>query len=273
MKWTNLLETDLKNSEIRKLMKKYTSLDEVYRNFDKLEDSLKRNLENVKEYEIKDKDLRVITYYDEEYPELLRKIKDFPTFLFLKGKKIKPSIFVGVVGTRKATRLGISTCRKIVRGFSEYEDICVVSGMAKGIDEASHIAAIENGIYTIAVLPTNIYDCYPESNKFLKSQIQKYGTIITEFRENEKLNKWNFVTRNRIIAGMSRVIYIPQTPITGGSLITAKYANIYEREIYTSPSNIFDKSFEGCNDMIVKNYAKLIRDASDIAYEYGWRKK
>lgn len=272
MRWTNLLETNLKNSEIRKLMKKYSSLDEVYLNFSKLDDDIKRKIENIREYKNLDRSLRIISYHDKEYPIYLKEIKDFPVFLFVKGLEIKKCNFVGVVGTRKSTSLGEKTCKKVVKSFSNY-DVGIVSGMAKGIDSVAHKTSIENGIYTIAVLPTNIYECYPKENKSLKEEIQKFGTIITEFRPDEKLNKWNFVVRNRIIAGISRLIYIPQTYANGGSLITAKFANMYNREIYASPSNIFDESFAGCNDLIVKNGAKLIRDASDIAYEYGWRKK
>lgn len=273
MKWIDLLETNLKNSEIRKLMKKYYSLDEVYLNFSKLDDSIKKELEYARIYKNLDKELRIISYHDEEYPLYLKEIKDFPVFLFVKGLKIKKSNFVGVIGTRKSTTLGEKICQKVITGLASYDNIAIVSGMAKGIDSVAHRFSIENGIYTIAVLPTNIYDCYPKENELLKQDIQKFGTIITEFRTNEKLNKWNFVVRNRIIAGISRLIYIPQTYANGGSLITAKFASMYDREIYASPGNIFDESFAGCNDLIVKNKAKLIRDASDIAYEYGWRKK
>lgn len=273
MKWQDILTTNIKNSEIRKLMKIYSSLEEVYNNFDKLDEKIKIQLEQCKKYEITDKNLRVVSYYDDEYPEYLKKIKDFPTFLYLKGSKLKPSKFIGIVGTRNNTSLGEKTCIKVIKGLSEYNNICIVSGMAKGIDSIAHRCAIENFIPTIAILPTDIYGCYPIENIKLKELIQKNGTIISEFKVGTKLTKANFVIRNRIIAGISRLIYIPQTYINGGSLITAKYASMYDREIYTSPGDIFDKSFEGCNDMIVKNKAKLIRDANDIAYEYGWRKK
>ena len=122
-------------------------------------------------------------------------------------------------------------------------------------------------------MPTSIYDCYPLENKELKDEIERRGTLISEFRKGEVLQKYNFVIRNRIIAAISNLVYIPQSYKSGGSLITAKLAGLYNREIYASPGSIFDKSFEGCNNLIMKNEAKLVLNASDIAYEYCWREK
>ena len=106
MDWSCLLNTELKNSQIRKLMKTYTTIESVYNNFDKLNDEIKRKIEKCREYENSDKDLRIISYYDDEYPDFLRQIEDFPTFLFLKGKKLPVNWRVAVVGTRKYTNLG-----------------------------------------------------------------------------------------------------------------------------------------------------------------------
>lgn len=273
MDWSCLLNTELKNSQIRKLMKTYTTIESVYNNIDKLNDEIKRKIEKCREYENSDKDLRIISYYDDEYPDFLRQIEDFPTFLFLKGKKLPANWRVAIVGTRKYTNLGEKTCRHIINGLSKYENISTISGLAKGIDTIAHKASLENNIHTIAVLPTSIYDCYPSENKELKDEIERRGTLISEFRKGEVLQKYNFVIRNRIIAAISNLVYIPQSYKSGGSLITAKLAGLYNKEIYASPGSIFDKSFEGCNNLIMKNEAKLVLNASDIAYEYCWREK
>ena len=271
MNWTSLLNTNLSNKDIRKLMLKYTTFDDLIINFQNLEEDIKIKLDKLKEYKI-ESDVRVISYYDSEYPDYLRDIKDFPVFLFLKGRALNIVNSVAVVGTRNNTKLGEKTCQEIVKGFELYENISIISGMAKGIDSIAHITAIKNNINTVAVLPTNIYDCYPYENKLLKEQITEYGTIISEFRPEEKLNKYNFVIRNRIIAALSRAVCIVEAPKKSGAVITAKFAENYNREIYATPSNIFDKNFFTCNDLIMKNKAKLIMSADDIAYEYGWRK-
>lgn len=271
MKWIDLLNTNIRNCDIRRLMKKYSSMDLLLSNFSKLSDDMKREIENCKSYNI-DEDVRVISYFDDEYPEYLRNLKDFPTFLFLRGKRLDDSLKVAVVGTRKNTKLGELTCKKIIKGLSDY-DITIVSGMARGIDSIAHKSAIEYGMNTIAILPTDIFSCYPIENMKLKEYISCNGTVVSEFKPNTKLTKANFVIRNRLIAGLSRLVYIPESYISGGSLITAKFANMYNKEIYTSPADIFNKSFEGCNELIAKNIAKLVRSSDDIAYEYGWRKK
>ena len=118
MDWSCLLNTELKNSQIRKLMKTYTTIESVYNNFDKLNDEIKRKIEKCREYENSDKDLRIISYYDDEYPDFLRQIEDFPTFLFLKGKKLPANWRVAIVGTRKYTNLGEKTCRHITVSYT-----------------------------------------------------------------------------------------------------------------------------------------------------------
>lgn len=271
MEWIDLMNTGLKNKQIRELMLKHNNIYDVLFDY-KIDYSIRSKLKDIKKYKIDDKDTRIICYHDEEYPDFLRQINDFPPFLFLQGKKLDIKNSVSIVGTRNCTKLGENSCIKIVSGLKEYEDISIISGMAKGIDSIAHIEALKNNIYTVAVLPTNIYDCYPLENKKLKQKIIENGTILTEIRPFQRLKKTNFAIRNRIVAALSRAVCIIEAPKSSGALITAKFAIYYDREVYATPSNIFDKNFEGSNDLIKKNVAKLIQSADDIAYEYGWRK-
>lgn len=246
--------------------------------FSNIKDSERRNIllnnKNIKGgTSFIDDNTRLITYNNDEYPIYLKNIKDFPAFLFVRGKKINIKNSVGIVGTRKYTDEGIRICKKIIKELSEYEDITIVTGLANGIDTIAIKEAIKNKLDVIAVIPTNITQCYPQENKKLKEHLEKNHTVVTEIRHDQGLKKLNFVLRNRIIAGLSRAVFIPQTYKNGGSLITAKFAQMYDRDIFCTPSSIFDKSFEGCNELIMKNKAKLIMSASDIAYEYGWRRK
>lgn len=203
----------------------------------------------------------------------MKNIKDFPPFLFVRGKRIDIKNSIGIVGTRKCSNEGINACKKIIKELSEYEDITIISGLANGIDSIALEESLKYNINTIAVIPTNIYDCYPIENENLKKYIEENGTVITEIRPEQNLQKLNFVMRNRIIAGLSRCIFIPESYKKGGSLITAKFAQLYDRDVFCTPSSIFNASFEGCNDLIKYNNAKLITSADDIASEFGWRKK
>lgn len=87
------------------------------------------------------------------------------------------------------------------------------------------------------------------------------------------MQKRNLIMRSRLVAGLSRAIFIPQSYMVGEAMITSKFALEYNRDIYCTPADIFKSSFRGCNELITKNYAKLIRSADDIAYEYNWRRK
>ncbi|WP_067141835.1 DNA-processing protein DprA [Oceanivirga salmonicida] len=273
MKWVNLINSNLKDKEIRKLMLDNNSIDDLLFNIDNYEDNIKYEIEKAYKNEIYTKDYRIISYYDSEYPEYLKHIPNFPVFLYLKGKKLNLKKSVSVVGTRNYTDLGKKSCEKIISDLANYNNMNIVSGLAKGIDSIALKKAVDLNITPVAIMPTDILSCYPIENIKLKEKIEEIGTLISEFRINTKLNKKNFVIRNRLIAGISRAVYIAQSFKSGGSMITAKFAMDYNKEIYCTPSNIFDKSFEGCNDLIMKNGAKLINSGYDIGYEYGWRKK
>lgn len=273
MNWVNLVNSGLKSKLIRNLMEEYESIENLYNNLYKLEKNIRKNIENCILKDIEFKDYRVISYFDEEYPEYLRNISYYPVFLYLKGKKLLNDRNISIVGTRKCSTLGKNSCEKIIKELSEYNGISIISGLAKGIDSISLKKAIEYELNPVAVIPTDILSCYPLDNRNLLSEIEKKGTIITEFPLGTRLTKRNFVIRNRIIAGISLSLIIVESYKSGGSMITAKFAQDYFRDIYAIPNNIYAKSFEGCNDLIKKNTAKLIQSASDIAYEYGWRRK
>lgn len=273
MKWINLINSNLKDSEIRSLMLDNKDIDSLLFNINKYDDRIKSEIEKAYNKNIETKDYRIISYFDNEYPSYLKQIPNFPVFLYLKGKKLNLEKTVSVVGTRNYTILGKKSCEKIIEDLSAYNNMNIVSGLANGIDSIALKKATQLNLIPVAIMPCDILSCYPMENLKLKKQIEEIGTIISEFRVGTKLTKKNFVIRNRIIAGIARAVYIAQSFKSGGSMITAKFALDYNKEIYCTPSNIFDKSFEGCNDLIMKNAAKLIISGYDIGDEYGWRSK
>lgn len=278
MKWTTLLLSELNDNEIRILMKKYSTLDMVYANIDNFSENIKEKLSKCynKKYYMKQLDenkVRIVSYHDLEYPTYLKQIYDFPPFIYLKGKKLNIVNSVGIVGANKNSILGKKSCEKIINELNYYDNICIISTLSQGISNISLNKSLNLDMKTILILATDIFSYYPKINKELQEKIEINGTVITEIRPNSKMQKRNLIMRSRLVAGLSRAIFIPQSYMVGEAMITSKFALEYNRDIYCTPADIFNSSFRGCNELITKNYAKLIRSADDIAYEYNWRRK
>ena len=278
MKWTTLLLSELNNNEIRNLMKKYSTLDMVYSNIDKFSREITEKLYKCynKKYDMNklyENKVRIVSYNDLEYPTYLKQIDDFPPFIYLKGKKLNIVNSVGIVGANKNSILGKKSCEKIINELNYYENISIISTLSQGISNISLNKALKLNMKTILILATDIFSYYPKMNKELQEKIEINGTVITEVRPNAKIQKRDLIMRSRMVAGLARSIFIPQSYIVGEAMITAKFAIEYNRDIYCTPADIFNSSFRGCNELITKNYAKLIRNAYDIAYEYNWRRK
>ncbi len=217
-------------------------------------------------------DIKWFFYLDKDYPLRLKECEDAPVILFYKGKNcFNANKTVSVVGTRRSTDYGESVCSKMVEDLSLlFPDIVIISGFAYGIDICSHKAAIQNKVPTIAVFGHGVDQVYPSvHSKYLKSVLET-GAVASEFTSQKKPDPGNFVSRNRIIAGLSDVTVVVESGEKGGALITAEMAVSYNRDVFTFPGRATDSLSKGCNNLIKKNQAALIESAADLVYFMKW---
>ncbi|MCX8057247.1 MAG: DNA-processing protein DprA [Ignavibacteria bacterium] len=213
----------------------------------------------------------IITFWDEEYPYYLRKIYDPPVYLFIKGNILEEDEnAIAVVGTRNPTHYGKKITEKITSELVE-QGITIVSGLARGIDTIAHQIAIQNKGRTFAVLGSGLDVIYPAENKKLFYSIIENGCLISEYLFGTKPDAMNFPKRNRIISGLSLGTVIIETDISGGAMLTARYALDQNREVFAIPGNIDVKQSRGTNYLIQTGQAKLITNVNDILEEFGER--
>lgn len=219
--------------------------------------------------------IRVLGYRDEAFPQRLNLpgCVDAPTVVYVLGNAdLNPQRAVSIVGTRKATLQGIELTHRLVDGLRG-EGITVVSGLALGIDAASHEAALANSLPTIGVLAHGLNHLYPPQNRNLaKQMIAQGGALLTEIRSDTRITPSMFPARNRIIAGLTDATVVVEASKTGGALITANIANSYNRDLFAFPGRIGDKYSEGCNAIIAACKALLIRNADDLMLNMGWER-
>lgn len=210
-----------------------------------------------------------MTMYDKEYPKLLAEVPDGPVILYIRGsmKALKiPSI--AVVGSRKFTHYGQKVAYQLSKSCSE-AGLGIVSGLALGIDAVAHKAALDAGGITIGVLGCGLDRIYPASNLSLAREIiEKNGAVISEFPPGTPPMKYNFPTRNRIIAGLSLGTLVVEAAEQSGALITAYQALEYNREVFAVPGNVDSEMSKGTNLLIQKG-AKLITKPEDILEEFN----
>jgi DNA processing protein len=204
----------------------------------------------------------VISIRDASYPEPLKQIPDSPLVLYSKGPVSFQSRMMAVVGARKATFEGMNLAERIAETLSSL-GITVVSGLARGIDSAAHRGALKGKGKTVAVLGCGVDVCYPAENKHLYERIGDDGLIVTEYSPGERPLPGHFPARNRIIAGLSTGVLVIEASSKSGSLITARLALEYGREVLAVPGRVFDEEYKGANNLI-KQGAKLVEGMEDI---------
>ncbi|MBE7044048.1 MAG: DNA-protecting protein DprA [Ruminococcaceae bacterium] len=210
----------------------------------------------------------VLHIEDPRYPEMLRRMPDPPYVLYLRGK-LPPweRIFgIAVVGTRECTDYGINATRKICYELAQ-RGVCVVSGMARGIDSAASEAALDAGGYSIAVLGCGVDVIYPPEKKNLFYQLLEHGTILSEYPLGSPPSGWHFPLRNRIMSGLSRGVLAVEAPQKSGTLITVQYALESGKDVFSVPGPIHSKTSAGTN-LLIQQGAKLVTCGQDILDEY-----
>ncbi len=222
--------------------------------------------------ELKDllnKQIKVLTWKDEDYPEILAQTHNAPPVLYYRGDlSCLRNHAMGVVGTRKVSSYGKSAVEKFVQGLAT-EKITIISGLAIGTDTLAHMAALKYDTKTIAVLGSGVDNdsIYPAMNKKLAQKIlDQDGLIISEQPPGTRPINYQFPLRNRIISGLSLGVLIIEAPESSGALITGKYALEQNREIFAVPGHINHQNSRGCNKLIQQG-AKLVCSTEDILEE------
>ncbi len=209
----------------------------------------------------------------DEYPELLREMCDFPHILYVKGNvQILNNRAISIVGTRKITPYGHRACDAIIKEVAEcVPNPVIVSGLAFGVDSAAHRAALQHNIPTIAVLPCPLSTITPAQHTPLaRDIIEAGGALVSELHSGIEHKGRLYLSRNRIIAGYSGATIIVESPKSGGAMFTAKSAHGYNRVVGAVPGRITDFMSEGCNSLIRNRVAIPILSGADIIHELMW---
>ena len=214
--------------------------------------------------------ISVLTYVDEAYPHRMKNCEDSPLLFFYKGDiDFNRSKFISIVGTRNATDYGKRCCKNLIAEIKSYNPV-IVSGLAFGIDVCAHKEALENGLDTIAVLGTQLGQISPTCHTDIAKAITQQGCVMTEYHSQTKFDSKLFVRRNRIIAALSDATIVVESKKKGGALITADFANQYNRDVCAYPGNVGNNYSEGCNALIKSNKAALIESGKDLEQLLNW---
>ena len=211
----------------------------------------------------------VVTLADADYPQALLNIPDPPLLLYVKGRlDLLNHSALAVVGSRNASVQGVRNAESFAQALSDAA-LCIVSGMAHGIDAAAHLGGLRGKGSSIAVVGTGLDKVYPAANRKLAHQLAAEGTLVSEFPLGTPPLAHNFPRRNRIISGLSLGCLVVEASLQSGSLITARMALEQGREIFAIPGSIHMPQSKGCHTLI-KQGAKLVENSADILDELGW---
>jgi len=219
-------------------------------------------------------DHHVLTLVDRDYPAMLLSIADPPPLLYVRGNPQAVSrASIAIVGARNATAGGAANARAFGRHLAG-SGWCIVSGLARGIDAAAHLGALDaevagsDGGGTVAVFGTGIDRIYPSAHQALAERIARHGALVTEFPLATPPLPHHFPRRNRLVAGLARGVLVVEAARQSGSLSTARLANEAGREVFAIPGSIHSPLSRGCHALI-RQGAKLVETAQDIVDELG----
>lgn len=221
-------------------------------------------------------DRKIVTLGDAGYPASLLDIEDPPLMLYMLGVRSKSTslaiqkvavvpAYLAIVGSRNPTPQGEVNARQFARAFGE-QGLCVVSGLALGIDGAAHDGVLLGGGTTIAVVGTGLDRVYPKKHLELAHRIAQQGMIVSEFPLGTPPLMANFPKRNRIISGLSQGVLVVEAALKSGSLITARLATEQGKDVFAIPGSIHSPQSRGCH-WLIKQGAKLVEAAQDVLEE------
>jgi len=210
----------------------------------------------------------LITLVDKRYPILLKEIYDPPLLLYVQGDaSLLAEPQIAMIGSRNPSITGKEIAEQFARDLASAGWI-ITSGLAMGIDSASHRGALKTG-KTIAVMGAGLQHIYPRSNQTLAKEIIKNGALVTEFPHDTLPKSFHFPMRNRIISGLSKGVLVVEAAIQSGSLITARLALEQNRDVFAIPGSIHNLQARGCHQLL-RQGAKLVENVSDILEEIGF---
>ena len=240
-------------------------------NFLKLRDKI--NPDNLLS-QVTNKGIKYLSFDSDNYPATLKNIDNPPALLYYKGdlSLINFDKTLAVVGSRKTSKYAKEAVNLIISGFKD-TDICIVSGLASGIDTTAHLAALENNLKTIGVIASGFDYIYPSANKELYKKIENgNGVIFTEYYPTFEPLKFRFPQRNRIVSGLSYGTLVAEASIKSGALITANLTLDQGRELMCIPGLITNPNTEGIYKLL-KNGATLITKSEDVLEALNWEIK
>lgn len=206
---------------------------------------------------LSERGVSLVTLADEEYPERLREVSDPPPALFVSGE-FPAGPEVAIVGARKASVTGRGAAEKLGRELAE-RGVCVVSGLALGVDAAAHAGAVAGGGKTVGVLGCGIDIVYPRKNRRLFEEVREMGAIVSEYYLGEAPLAWRFPARNRIIAGLCETVVVVEAAEKSGALITARHALDSGRDVWAVPGPVGASECRGSN--------KLLADGAGVLWD------
>lgn len=214
-------------------------------------------------------------YGEGGYPVKMMECPDAPIVLYQLGNmSLNNRRMVSMVGTRRATQYGRNMARHIVQQLACYDkDIVIVSGLAYGIDIESHKAALDCGLDTVAVLAHGLDRIYPAAHRKYAAEIAEgRGALVTEFTSLTEPVGFNFLQRNRIVAGMCDATIVVESGVQGGSMSTARITGEYNRELFSVPGRLDDKNSAGCNKLISDRKAEIFLSVEDFMDKMAWQR-
>lgn len=221
-----------------------------------------------------DRGVNFLTFEDEKYPQMLRNIDDPPSVIYYKGNLSDCNFdrTLAVVGSRRATSYAREALSQIISELNG-TDICIVSGLASGIDTTAHVSALDNNLKTIGVIASGFDYTYPAANKELYKRIEDgSGAVLIEYYPTFQPIKFRFPQRNRIVSGLSYGTLVAEASLKSGALITANLTLEQGRELMCIPGLITNQNTQGIYKLL-KNGATLVTCADDILEALGWEVK
>lgn len=223
---------------------------------------------------VQSRGINYLTFDDDKYPQMLRNIYDAPAVLYYKGDLFDCNLdrTLAVVGSRRATSYAKDALSKIISELID-TDICVVSGLASGIDTIAHTSSINNNLKTIGVIASGFDFTYPTANKDLYRKIEEgCGAVVSEYYPTFQPLQFRFPQRNRIVSGLSYGTLVAEASLKSGALITANLTLEQGRELMCIPGLITNPNTQGIYKLL-KNGATLVTCADDILSALGWEVK
>lgn len=217
---------------------------------------------------------KIDTYFisDKKYPHRLKECSDAPILLYFKGNiDFNTAKIISIVGTRNSTNYGNGFCDTFLKDISSiYPDTLIVSGLAYGIDIQAHRSALKYDLPTVGVLAHGLDRIYPSVHRQTATEMIQKGGLLSDYPSDTEPDRFNFVKRNRIVAGIADALIVVESDEKGGSLITAEIASSYCKDIFAIPGKMTDKYSRGCNKLISSHKADLFKSTEYFLQQMGW---